>query len=407
MLIDSVTTAERFAISDVSIPVLASPNNTFGFLSDPAFDYYFQDIADRVLAGGQIIPWPSPCGFNCSYTFSFVGPAYQCEDLGPFASLSINITDIFDSGAAVSGDGGVMPPFWNESLLFCAVDDGGNETRPVGLWIFYDSLNQTLLCELYNSTYTTTVSYVNTVQRIENHLEYHNLIINGAALAQEVLSAPNISDTFTNLDVWADLNLYFLEAITSAMLTGYVIDVQDNLAVATYAAFWTGVAEWNSNFTTTDEDDLLFLTFKDLVHKVPEFLVNVTLSLISFGDAHNVTFLPVSSKVIVETTTLATSTSYPATYSYASTTLWQLYGTALGFATICVILGSGMLYTNAVVGQLTFSQVLVTTRNPTLDKISKGAGLGGKYITDRVQKASVENFQEGRWGLARKMRFNL
>ena len=267
------------------------------------------------------------------------------------------------------------------------MDDGGNETRPVGLWIFCDSLNQTLLCELYNSTYTTTVSYGNTVQRIENH---HNLMINGAALAQEVLSAPNISDTFTNLDVWADLNLYFLEAITSAMLTGYVIDVQDNLAVATYAAFWTGVAEWNSNFTTTDEDDLLFLTFKDLVHKVPEFLVNVTLSLISFGDAHNVTFLPVSSKVIVETTTLATSTSYPATYSYASTTLWQLYGTALGFATICVILGSGMLYTNAVVGQLTFSQVLVTTRNPTLDKISKGAGLGGKYITDRVQKASVK-----------------
>jgi len=49
-----------------------------------------------------------------------------------------------------------------------------------------------------------------------------------------------------------------------------------------------------------------------------------------------------------------------------------------------------MLYTNAVVGQLTFSQVLVTTRNPTLDKISKGAGLGGKYITDRVQKASVK-----------------
>jgi len=58
MLIDSVTTAERSAISDVSIPVLAYPNNTFGFLSDPAFDYYFQDIADWVLAGGQIIPWP-------------------------------------------------------------------------------------------------------------------------------------------------------------------------------------------------------------------------------------------------------------------------------------------------------------------------------------------------------------
>jgi hypothetical protein len=54
------------------------------------------------------------------------------------------------------------------------------------------------------------------------------------------------------------------------------------------------------------------------------------------------------------------------------------------------MLGSFMLYTNGVAGELSFSQILrVTTRNPTLDKISEGAGRGGKYITDRVQKAKV------------------
>ena len=48
-----------------------------------------------------------------------------------------------------------------------------------------------------------------------------------------------------------------------------------------------------------------------------------------------------------------------------------------------------MLLTNEIAGELSFSQILVTTRNPTLDEISEGAGLGGIYITDRVKKVKV------------------
>jgi len=48
-----------------------------------------------------------------------------------------------------------------------------------------------------------------------------------------------------------------------------------------------------------------------------------------------------------------------------------------------------MMYKSGLAGQLSFSQVLVTTRNPTLDKISNGAEMGGKYITDRVKTVRV------------------
>ena len=54
------------------------------------------------------------------------------------------------------------------------------------------------------------------------------------------------------------------------------------------------------------------------------------------------------------------------------------------------MVGSFMLYTNGVEGQMSFSQILVTTRNSTLDKISEGASLGGSYITDRVKKTRVK-----------------
>jgi len=278
-----------------------------------------------------------------------------------------------------------MPPFWNESILFFAFSDGGNDTRPVGLWIIYDSLNETLRCDLYNATYIANVSYEDTVQTVDTQVEYHNLILNGAALARDIMSAPNVSETFTDLDLWAPLNLYFMEALFSSMLTGYVAVVQSNVSVATVAAFWTGVAQWN---TTTGED--FVLTFNDLAINVPAFLANATLSLISLGNPYKLMSLPVSSTLIVEAIVAATATSYPTVYSYAVATLWQLYASALGAATICLILGSVMLYTNGVVGQLTFSQVLVTTRNPTLDEISEGAGLGGEYITDRVRRAKVK-----------------
>jgi hypothetical protein len=33
---------------------------------------------------GQIVQTPSPCGDNCTFTQSFVGPAYQCVDKDPY-----------------------------------------------------------------------------------------------------------------------------------------------------------------------------------------------------------------------------------------------------------------------------------------------------------------------------------
>jgi len=46
-----------------------------------------------------------------------------------------------------------------------------------------------------------------------------------------------------------------------------------------------------------------------------------------------------------------------------------------------------MLHRN---GEPTFAQVLVTTRNPTLDNFSEGSEHGGNYITNRVRKVKVK-----------------
>jgi hypothetical protein len=43
-----------------------------------------------------------------------------------------------------------------------------------------------------------------------------------------------------------------------------------------------------------------------------------------------------------------------------------------------------MLFNNGVAADMSFSQVLVTTRNPTIDAICAGAGLGGDNITGEM-----------------------
>lgn len=151
---------------------------------------------------------------------------------------------------------------------------------------------------------------------------------------------------------------------------------------------WSGFANWAGLGWSFNA-----VTFpNDFPSAIQDLMANVTISLIDLRnyplDPSITSEFNISSPII-QTLVPATFTSYPAVYAYSHVALWQIYATSLGFTLICVTLGCLMLYRNGVAGELSFTQVLVTTRNPTLDKISEGAGLGGKYITDQVQKVKV------------------
>jgi len=123
----------------------------------------------RVNSAGELISWPSPCGVNCSYIFSFIGPAYQCVGLGPWPSPlnQVNITELYDlNPEQLTG-----PSALDASVLYLGVDDQGNGSSPISIWRFYNSFNDSMRCTLYNATYTTNVSYVNNIQYIQNDLQ--------------------------------------------------------------------------------------------------------------------------------------------------------------------------------------------------------------------------------------------
>lgn len=48
-----------------------------------------------------------------------------------------------------------------------------------------------------------------------------------------------------------------------------------------------------------------------------------------------------------------------------------------------------MLWDNGVDADMSFSQVLVATRNPSLDQICVGANLGGDQITEELKESQL------------------
>jgi hypothetical protein len=138
------------------------------------------------------------------------------------------------------------------------------------------------------------------------------------------------------------------------------------IAMSTFAQFGAGNPTYPVNFEFALE----------------QFLVNTTLSLNFFSQNPPVLTITGSnlSNPIISASTQATITNYPANYTYSRTTLWAVYGTALVLSLLCVIIGCYTLANNGIDASMSFSQVLVTTRNKTLDDRCSGAWEGGEYI---------------------------
>jgi hypothetical protein len=121
-------------------------------------------------------------------------------------------------------------------------------------------------------------------------------------------------------------------------------------------------------------------------------LINTTLSCFSFLQRESVQSLswPPSFKQPAQyTRAITTVITYPAMYSYSSTVLWEAYGVAIFVSAICIIVGAYMLWDNGVDVDMLFLQVLVTTRNRSLDQICVGANLGGDQITEELKDTQL------------------
>jgi hypothetical protein len=76
-------------------------------------------------------------------------------------------------------------------------------------------------------------------------------------------------------------------------------------------------------------------------------------------------------------------------YKYKREGLWIGYAFAVAGAFVCLIIGGWAIHQNGVASDTLFSRILVTTRNPTLDRLSVGACLGGDPFPKELTRTKL------------------
>lgn len=330
-------------------------------------------IATRVLTGGEIITWPSPCGSNCSYIVSFVGPAYKCQKLDSLPS-NVNLT----SSGGTPGESPFVYVAEGRYTLPSTVWLGSLDTQ--GLWIVRGIVPDYFVtrCQLFESTYTTAVQYFENLPVISTTIAYKNQIPGSAAKSTGV--SLNLTQT-----QWSLFNLFAIEEAVAEVLSGAI----------SISSVYGGFGFQNTLIGMSDLAIIrpFNITYPpDFDQQVQDLLINTTLSVFYFLNNPTLSQIDGSnvSSPAVYTPTNATIVSYPALYAYSTATLWKIYGTAIAVSAICLVTGFYMLAQNGVDADMSFLQILVTTRNETLDRQCRGAWLGGEYIPNSLRSTELQ-----------------
>jgi hypothetical protein len=182
--------------NDIGILQLGSASSFFGG------SIGFRRFMLGVFSSGQISPWTSPCGPNCTYSVSFAGPALSC---GP--------------GDSNSQNGPTTPDnvFYNATFANDSSDFDGN--GPSGLLIALketESTQTVINCTLYNASYNINVEYYENIQTVNWEIVLDGIVPASVweAYNNDIFQAtrqPDSNGTYNGLTVaewWFVLNEY-------------------------------------------------------------------------------------------------------------------------------------------------------------------------------------------------------
>jgi hypothetical protein len=347
---------------DIGILQLGSGSSFFGGTVG------FRRFALSVMAAGEISPWPSPCGANCTYSVSFPAPALSCiagDPNGPYVPI-VQDNVFYNASAAVVGNGSL-------NLLISLLN--GTPTPTV------------VNCTLYNATYDITVQYNDNLQTVGWETILDKIVpssVSGAFNDHISYATNGSSDGVPVTEWWYLLNEYTMGYTFFNFLSGSLQPEPDGAYTINSDVVFTNLVNLTAEFDLGLPPDL------DV--QIENLFANVTLSMLGFTEnpVYVGAFGDKSSPAAIYTSVEATVTSYPPRYSYSRALLWELYGAALAIGLVLNVVGGVALIKNGVDADTSFSQVLVTTRNPDFDRLCAESTYGGSQIREDVKKTRVK-----------------
>jgi len=337
-------------------------------VQDPRVAIPTSRLALRVFTSGEMVPWPSPCGANCSYSITFNAPAFDCASVGANESHpEFNLPDKRQSSTLVYTT--TQGPSDLEELWFLY------GSRAPQTWAGWLPTNMAR-CTLHVATYDIYVQYKQNLPIVNTTVHLHEIlnktVVDNKWKSRGEMGSPLFEYNYTSGPEMVLVNYYTIEQSVAKLLVG---TLNFGVPATSQIAMSTLIETMTDNATFPD----------DFPKKIEQLLINTTLSMISFF------YNPInaSAPVALLTRVHADVTDDLTQYAYSPSTLWLIYGVALGASALVIIIGAYMLFLNGTDAEMSFSQFLVTTRNPTLDRLCQGSSLGGEHISKDLLKTKL------------------
>ncbi|KAF4178548.1 hypothetical protein CNMCM8927_002918 [Aspergillus lentulus] len=346
-------------------------------------------VFTTLASSAQVLPVSAPFS-NSSYELSFWGPSYKCQRLSEALVEIDGVTQkLWDSEIP-------EPQFQTTRLYMGTAPSALNNTVFISaagsnpLWNDNATQPTEFVCQLWNTSYVVNMHFTNGIQTLTpisvDHIAYANWNRTDAISS----AAPS----YSGLDPTVNAGFYIMQMILSGLLQGELVQskragVYQNKTVASGTTYtdtslaYTGLFAcpelWNTSShyykygnditTTSCRNGTLAQAIEDLSH-------NFTYSLLSLNGGN--------------TTVKVTDLTYRNYYFYGRTALLGAYMCALAVTIACVVVGFFSLRRNGVSQNNSFSSVLMTTRNPELDRLAVGHCLGSEPLKGDIDKVRLQ-----------------
>jgi hypothetical protein len=354
-------------------------------------------------------------GWNCTYTISFTGPGYKCTELA--SGIDSNTTELRRVGAPFDTNS-LVPVGINSYQAVVEIgeyadpqvpsvngtpihkpwptDLGVFKTEPV-LWIGHTvdtdeklpsgsrysqwetvQIPKIFSCIHHKTQYTVLFNYTEGQQQatVTNRTFLTPVIDNTVGQFPNGTLDPNV--TFpTSAWVRPDTDVPHYKLTAAYHSLGLVFRSWLRGTIEHTHPKWPITKSDISETRLVDQHT--FYTVPDLQTQLQSFYEDIILTLLS------------NPRLIVTSTESVPciKSRRVSVFHYRARDLWAGYATVIAVTVALLVIGFITLLENGVTSDTGFSRIMATTRNPTLDRLSVGACLGGDPFPSELRKTKL------------------
>ncbi|KAF8472694.1 hypothetical protein BDZ91DRAFT_760177 [Kalaharituber pfeilii] len=355
---------------------------------------------------GKIInyPFPEGCGNqgNCSYTISFTAPGWKCDVMSQDEAKRNGPWSAGELSDLTSTKGSTVA-FYSTRIDNKLAQKNDSNTRAGVFWVAFRALKDEFTTAdpslLIDPTKATENMFESSIFRCVDHIAKYNNVKFEWVAGQMGVRLPNTEDQGIQYIAPVDYSQFSrdgqIDVNAPAIFNRVAHDFTFSILTGKLEIRNRTELFRSSQIEGTDLMDMtrLYGKVKDNDSGVNEryYLPKPNLKFL-FEELHrNVTFSFLSDPRVANTfytSTMCLSNSSSLIYHYKPLALLLAYGIACFFTSLAIIVGIISLRANGFATDFSFSRILCTTRNTTLDTICKGESCTGT-VTDRVERQEL------------------